>query len=373
MTGTALARRLLARLMDEQAIETEPIAEVRADLAALGIDPSRTIALSRRLAGQAHSPAAALLRRISASEEDDDEIRRLEQADIDAVRRTLPEGATAAATARARRAAGSDSNVVGLRSRRSRRLLYGLSGVAAAMAASLVFYVGLSSNQPLRLQTSHEAPESTVAQQQFSGGGIQAANEPAASGTQSAAQAPAAATPTPSGTDDERDKTVRLRRDEQAVADSAELRREAKELAKSVAGAGATGSATTVKESERTGAQSVAVDAAAPTAPAAPFGLAHPVVALLIVDPGSAPPSLRQEDYPTGNLLARLGEARRLAEGRPVVALVTLRMENRNVDAIISESSEGKSLSRGAAVSEVESTTLGPLAPGYELIELDRR
>jgi hypothetical protein len=456
MTGPAPARRLLVHLIDEQAIETEPLAEIRTDLAALGVDPARSIALSRRLAAQANGPAVALLRRISESETDDDEIRRLETADVGAVRRSLPEAITAATTARARRAAGGDSNVVGLRRRRSRRLLYGLSGIAAAMAASLVLYVGLSTDQPFRLEQAREAPEAAVAsrpgapaaepgrddsglnllegqplpqppaaeadaartessdvlQPQFSGGGIQAANEPAAPGTQSVAQAP-----TTFGGDEEGGATHRFRRDEQAVVDAAELQsqngerlarlqaelaQQSSQPADAAAGAatasappavpplprpavtiiperkpdlvaGATGSMTTATASEQTGPQSLAVDAAAaPTAPP-PFGLIHPVVALLIVDPRLAPPGVRQEDFSVGTLPARLGEARRLAEGRTVVALVTLRMADRAVDAIISESSGSKSLSRAAAVREKESTTLGPVAPGYELIELDRR
>jgi hypothetical protein len=455
MSGATPARMLLARLVDEQAIESEPIAEIRADLAALGIDPSRSIALSRRLAAQANGPAATLLRRIAESEAEDDEIRRLETADIGAVRRSLPEGTTAAAAARARRAAGSNSNVVGLRRRRSRRLLYGLSGVAAAMAASLVFYVGLSNHQPFRFQSPREAPEAAVAsrpalpagelaggevghlqiqppageadaaktessgaaQQQFAGGGIQAANEPAASGTQSA---PAHTT---FGDDEEGSATLRFRRDEQAVADAAEVRRQSKELATRLqaeqaqpadaapgaAGAatasapllvpplpgpavtiiperkpdldasgivvtGATDSTTVAPASEQTGTPSLTVDATAATpSPDAPFGLAHPVIALLLVDPRSAPPGLRQEDYPVGTLPSRLGEARRLAEGRAVVALVTLRLDGHNVDAIISGPSRSKSLSRTAAAPEAESTTLGPVDPGYKLIELDRR
>ena len=126
MTTDAPARRLLALLTDEQAIETEPIAEVRADLAALGLDPSRAIASARRFAAGAASPAVALLGRIAKAEESDDEIRRLEHGEITAVRRGLEEGTTAATIANAQRVAGRDSNVVGLRRRRSRRLLYGL-------------------------------------------------------------------------------------------------------------------------------------------------------------------------------------------------------------------------------------------------------
>jgi hypothetical protein len=473
VTAAAPARLLLARLVDEGSIESEPIAEVRADLAALGIDPAPTIALSRRLAATANSPAATLLRRISESEEDDDEIRRLEQADIDIIRQGLPDGATAATAARARRAAGVDSNVVALRRRRSRRLLYGLSGVAAAMAASLVFYVGLSNDQPFRLQTPHEARETAFApqpvappvelesgesrlnqppaaeadaakseladapQQQFSGGGIQAANEPAASGMQSAAQSAPPASPTARADeiqpvpapprDDQSANTVDMQRQRETLSEElgrsagvGHLRLESSEQSNPLQSAdlasGATGAATTsthtavppvpapemtliprrkpdldpsadlaagvtdpaatamAKEQESKAMQSVAIDTAAPTAPpAAPFGLAHPVVALLIVDPGLAPPGLHQNDFQVGTLPARLGEARRLAEGRAVAALVTLRVGNRVADAIIAETSKTRALSVSGDAPDAESTPLGPVLPGYELIELDRR
>lgn len=480
MTGATPARRLLVRLIDEQALETEPIAEVRADLAALGIDPARAIALSRRLAANANSPAAALLRRISESEEDDDEIRRLEQMDIGVVRQGLPAGATAATAARARRAVGVDSNVVGLRRRRSRRLLYGLSGVAAAMAASLVFYVGLSTDQPFRLEAppaasptfapsqpaappaelegdearlnqlrarlqpqppadEADAAKSELADaapQQFSGGGIQAANEPTASGTQSAAQSAPSASPT-AGADEIQPVLVPPRADQQASADTADMQRQqealSEELEQSAAighlraesseqanalqpvdiasgaasgpaapttvpplptpemtiiperkpdlgpsadlAAGATDSAATAtaKEQASKAVQSVAIDAAAPTAPpAAPFGLAHPVIALLIVDPALAPPDLRQKDFPVGTLPARLGEAHRLVAGRAVAALVTLRVGNGVADAIIAEADKTRGLSVSSAAPNAESA-LGPVLPGYELIELDRR
>src|SRR5262249_34314930 len=163
VTSDAPARRLLAGLVDEEALETEPIAEVRADLAALGVDPACAVALARRLAAGEATPAAALLGKIAAAEDDDDRIARLERADAVSGRPRLGEGRAGAAIANAQRAAGGKSNIAGLRRRRPRRLLYGLGGVAAALAASAVFYIGLSSNQfertarddkTARLQTS---------------------------------------------------------------------------------------------------------------------------------------------------------------------------------------------------------------------------
>src|SRR5262245_25753430 len=49
------------------------------------------------------------------------------------------------------------------------------------------------------------------------------------------------------------------------------------------------------------------------------------VVALLVVEPELAPPSLREARLPTGDLAQRLAEARVRAEGLPVVALLSVR------------------------------------------------
>jgi hypothetical protein len=144
----AVARRLLALLSDEPDIESAPLAEVRADLAALGLDPARSIALGRSLAAKAASPQAILLRRIAISEEGDDDIHRLERAAIGDIHQRLPFGTTGAAVATAQRAAGRDSNLVGLRRRRARRLLYGLSAAAATLAASVILVVGLYPEGP---------------------------------------------------------------------------------------------------------------------------------------------------------------------------------------------------------------------------------
>jgi hypothetical protein len=397
MTGAEPARRLLARVVDEQAIETEPIGEIRADLAALGIDPARAIALSRRLAA-GNSPAASLLRRISASEEDDEDIRRLEQADIGVVRRELPNGVAAATSARAHRAAGGESNVVGFRPRRSRRLLYGLSGAAAAMAASLVFYVGLSTDQPFRSaprqasETSSAAPASpasaieshdsesvqltdrlavrpegeAAAQQQPADQSIQATNQPAASGMQAPTAQSEPAAPPPSPGMDEADPVLALPRSDQQMAagPDAEAPRRAAEIAEEE-----------LAKAERNaplGAASrptAAGGAATAALPATPLGLGHPVTALLIVDSGLLPAGMRQNDYPFGELPDRLADARRVAGDRPIAALVTMQVEGRSVDAIVLPSAPAER-ARAAAPS---SAPLGPVLPGYELIELDRR
>ena len=373
MTTDAPARRLLALLADEQAIETEPIAEVRADLAALGFDPARAIASARRFAAGAATPAVALLGRIADAEEIDDEIRRLEQADIAAVRRSVEEGTTAAAIAKAQRAAGSDSNVVGLRRRRSRQLLYGLCGVTAALAASLVLIVGLSTQQfshPARMEAPAEST-SIVASQPVTRAtdNLQARLQPAGNGpAQSPEQeAPLPATPQQSA-DAEAAARAKSEADENKAARFATQPESGLVDTRSqAAGAVAGAAGETNTEELRGGALANRI--------AAPFGLDRPVAALLIVDPKLVPADLKQENYPAGNLLARLGDARRLAGDRPIAALVTLQLADTTADAVIiaGAANELRMLRRDLAKTATPSASPTSAGGGYDVILLDRR
>lgn len=318
----APARRLLAALVDESSLEREPIDDVRADLAVLGIDPRRAVALSRRLAAQAAAPADRLLHGIAEAEAGDDELQRLEQADIAEIRRRLPTGTVASVFAEVQRTAGGGSNLVGLRRRRSRRLLYGMGGVTAALAASLVLYVGLSTpslqfpparqaaemppavpsdeiaGDTARYRAESEpsaerrfaVPESTVADSEAAPGGrqdapqsvesvdlLQALNQPAASGMQSAGAPKQGAEMSKSAAP--RDETI----------SAAELKRLAVE---------------------------------------------RRITALLVVTPGLVPAEVTQQAYSAGHLPDRLDEARRAA-GQPIAVLVTLREADRSYDAAI--------------------------------------
>ena len=463
MTNDLPARRLLSLLVDERDLETEPIAELRADLAVLGLDPARAIGMARRLAAGAGSPAVQLLGRIAGSEEADDEMHRLERADIGAVHRGLDQGAMAAAIATAQRAAGRDSNIVGLRRRRSRRLLYGLGGVAAALAASLVFYVGMSGDPSRQFSQSPDSagrdffsggsPASTAAPsgateatpltdqvtsggsteiksatgeqsgvQELTGGNLQALNQAAQP------EAPPAILPQDAGTTakSEADANAveerrlathleglsRLRSDvaEQQAAqgdgpsspatapgDTAEMNAAGDEVGKALKkDAGsldrvAAGSAVPQPPAEsepaampspdQEGLRSEEQDRSAATTasramsgPTAPFGLTRPVVALLIVDPKLVPANLKQEDYPTGDLLGRLADARRLAGDRLVAALVTLRMADRTADAAVVVVPEIHQYSlQGDADGRETSLPATSIAKPYDLILLDRR
>jgi pyruvate/2-oxoglutarate dehydrogenase complex dihydrolipoamide acyltransferase (E2) component len=401
--------------VDEQAIETEPIAEVRADLAALGLDSTRAIALARRLAAGAATPAVRLLGRIGEAEEGDDEIRRLEQADIAALRRNLKEGTTAATIANAQRAAGQQATVVGLRRRRPRRLWYGLGGVAAALAASVVFFVGLSMNPhphdardkgsgvasaPAKTKTNEigsvpvsmtpEAPYGTVVDRQVRALPAEPADSDAASASRQAAaetdNLQARMQPSGSGPGQLTEQAASAPASPQQSADA-----EAATRAKSEA-----------DENQVTGIlgrpESQLVDAPTETATStltapvgeanteelrgglllnqiAPlFGFNRPVVALLIVDPKLVPAGLKQENYPTGDLLARLEDARRLAGGRPIAALVTLQLADRPADAVVIAGRTNElAFRRDVAKTAEQSAASTPGGEAYDIILLDRR
>lgn len=376
MTAPRPEQALLARLVDEVALESEPIEEVRADLAVFGIDPAPSIRLARRLAAGSGSPAGRLLGRIAEAESLDEELRRLEQADIAGVHGQLPPGDTAAAVAHAHRASGRDSNVVDLRRRRSRRLTYGLSGMAAALAASLVFYVGVSLHQQessrlgrsafapgppagedvlAQAPSTADAPDETRKLQRTSDELSQTTpvasvpthvSEPESAAPSvddvQARMQPAASAPEPlierRATDTETSMSKSVEADSAAAPDApATERASSPEVLPEVqAGDGALadgqpyfmGGAADAQRQDLTGDMSANVIST-------PFGIERPVLALLVVDSGLVPEGLRERQYPEGNLATRLAEARRLTAGLPIVALVTLQYDDGPRDAVV--------------------------------------
>jgi len=364
VTSDAPARRLLAGLVDEQALETEPIAEVRADLAALGLDPARAIGLARRLAAGGSSPALALLGKIAEADEDDDEIRRLERADIATIRQDLPTGTAASAIAHAQRAAAHDTKVVPLAPRRRpRRLLYGLGGVAAALAASVVLYVGLSTVQPrqnardktpaLNTTLAHAptnetdsriAPGTPPADEPYGAAadsqaapaqpadvrradsGQLAKSEGGASGTAGGSTPPQPAAAAPAQELADAEAAARAKANQQQLA------RDLQSLNQPAASGTQTSSLSA--PAEQISADELRAAVRSKDASVL-FGLPQPVTDLLIVNPHLMPPDVRQEDYSVGDLPARLDEARKAAGGRSIVALVTVRGADRSHDAII--------------------------------------
>ncbi len=139
--ATTPARRLLAILEEESGLETRPLDEILADLEAHGVDPAGPTRLARRLAEQSSGPAAALLGAVLEDEAAEAEIAALESADLDSVRDRLEVGTVAAVAAEAQRRAGAQSNVVGLRRRRS--AAWAWAGSLVGMAACALIVVGV--------------------------------------------------------------------------------------------------------------------------------------------------------------------------------------------------------------------------------------
>lgn len=140
------AERLLSMLEEDGAVEALPANEVRAELTAFGVDPARSIAFAKSLARDGGSPGGRLMGALLAAEEEDEEIARIESADIGEVRARVHHGAAAAIAAEAHRKAGIDDNVVALgdKRRKRRRSLVVWGGPLAGIAASvlIVFFMG---------------------------------------------------------------------------------------------------------------------------------------------------------------------------------------------------------------------------------------
>lgn len=321
------ATRLLAMLADEPSLETRAPDEVRADLAALGVDPTRATALARRLAGSAGTPAARLLEVIAAAEASDDEVRRLEAADIDDVRRQVPVGHAASIAADARRKAGLRHNVVGLRVAR-RGAIRRWGGPLAGIAASLLVAFVLGREYLI----SHRFELQQAAQSEQQRAPVGALDAPARK--QSFAEAerrsrvlddPAREALSPQSTTEP---------DVDAFAKSQESRADAPmavvpETPPQGAGETATEGAANVGDRAVAGNRPapglMARDEIAPSRPAESAAPAAPMVAtMLIVDPQLAPPAQQYRALPPGDLGGRLDEARQVAGGRPVVALFTI-------------------------------------------------
>lgn len=155
------AERLLLMLDDDRALEAMPSGEVREDLAAFGIDSARSIAFAKALSQGGGSPGRRLMGALLAAEEEDEEIARIEIADIEDVRARIPHAAAASIAAETRRKAGIDDNVIGLAERRrKRRRLIVWGGPLAGIAASLLVVAVFMGNAYLTSDRSQVAYES---------------------------------------------------------------------------------------------------------------------------------------------------------------------------------------------------------------------
>lgn len=302
------AERLLAILDDPDTVESLDVAEVRADLAALGIDTGPATAFAKGLAASKGSPAARLLGAIDDAEDADEQIARLEGADIEDIRRLTPQGTAAAVAADARRKAGGESNVVGIRPRHPLRGILRWGGAFGGIAASLlvVMFIGRSylAGQRAQIESQsarsvYSAPAPAMRDEHVPGAPIPAEPEAdvLAKGEESGEErklaegsAPAASTaPAPMGDFGP----------ERFAGESAAASKPAEGLL------GRSDEAAVPARRSR-----VAPDAS--------------ITAMLLADPAQAPAQIQSQHLPTGTLSDRLEEARRLAGDRPVIALFTV-------------------------------------------------
>lgn len=288
------AERLLAMLDDPGSIESLPAPEVRDDLAALGIDAGPATAFVKALVRSRGSPAVRLLGAIGDAEEADEQIARLEAAEINSVRELTPEGRTAALTGRARRLAGSESNVVGLASPRRGRRIFLWGGALGGIAASLLVAMVMTREYLADTRSSIESVQREVA-----GGALRSVpSEPQADVMAESAE--------------RRDRTLLKREAKPAPpAPLAALEPERFADESVVANKPAAG----LMGDDEGATATVERFRGQPTAS---------VVAMLLVDPGQVPLHLQSQGLPAGRLAARLDEARRLAGDRSVIALFSV-------------------------------------------------
>jgi len=374
------AERLLSMLEDEGALEVLPAGNVQDGLAALGVDPTRALAFAKSLASGGATPGGQLMGALVAGEVEDEEIARIEAADIDEIRGQVHQGTAAAIAAEARRKAGADDKIVGLdarRRKRSRLIVWGgpLAGIAASLLVVTIFLgdrllfqahkdlAELGANQvaapepalpslalegrpepspdpplademralraPSVLEPEKRAKEKTFADSSQTTGDEEALafNEPAAVPPPVAKEKNVA----PAESDE------RLSKQEQFAAApppaaSIPARKPAPEDNKLATAPAAP--AETLGESIGGALPGAMIEAEADTAALPPdtgdaAGLGRDVViseiaAVLVLDPSQASLQVQSRILPPGELADRVDEAQRLAGERPVIALFTI-------------------------------------------------
>ena len=134
----SLVARSMAALDDQGSIETRPLADIKADLEALGIDPSASIRAAHARARERTSPAERLLARLDETDASSADIDALEAANIDDIKNAVPKGAAASLAADAKRRAGVPSNITRLRRPSGR--FWGWGGSMVGLAACLLLF-----------------------------------------------------------------------------------------------------------------------------------------------------------------------------------------------------------------------------------------
>ncbi|HEX6141768.1 MAG TPA: hypothetical protein VFZ01_03550 [Geminicoccaceae bacterium] len=326
---TRIARLLVAALDDDRDLERRPPEEVTADLEALGLDPAGTVALAKTLAQRPGSPATRLLEWL-AEEDDPAEVEALERAPINEVRARVPREATAALAAPVRRQVGATTSVVPFRRRRLR--VIGIGGSLAGLAAGLALVV--------LAQGSAIAP---FVHSVFDG----AEGQPRAV---------------------EEQRPVRLAEPEAAAEAPAPAMTPLKELRseRSQLTGRATGTARALSDeaAERTEIRSRQDQEVAPVAPDG--------TAFLLIDPVVAPGRWRTLALPEGGLDERLPAARRVADGRRIVALAAYGLEaSRRQVVIVLRAAKDDAAAVADRPRQSLPEVLGPVPDAFEILPLD--
>lgn len=374
------AERLLSMLEDEGALEVLPAGEVQDGLAALGVDPTRALAFAKSMASGGATPGGQLMGTLVAGDAEDEEIARIEAADIDEIRGQVHQGTAAAIAADARRKAGADDKIVGLdarRRKRSRLIVWGgpLAGIAASLLVVTIFLgdrllfqaykdmADLGANQvaapepalpSLALEGRPEPspnpplademralrapsvlePEKRAKEKTFVDNSLTTGDEEAL-----AFNAPLAVPPpvaeeksvAPAESDEKLSKQEQFAAAPPPAA-SIPARKPAPEDNKLATAPAAP--AETLGESIGGGLAGAMMEAEADTAALPPdtgdaVGLGRDVViseiaAVLVLDPSQASLQVQSQILPPGELADRVDEAQRLAGERPVIALFTI-------------------------------------------------
>lgn len=384
------AEKLLAMLEDEQAFESLPAEEIHADLDAVGVDPARCVAFAHALAGRSGSPGGRLLGAIDLAEDAEDEIAQLERADIEDVRAQIPGGTAAAIAAEARRQAGGDSPVVAMKPRRrGQALRWGgpLAGIAAGVLLLVVVGVQYLGNERQAVVQYLEAP-----------GGNESAED-----LRDRAPAPVARYAAP---DVDKRKQVAPAQESEGTADRLAKREPVPAEAPATTpappppAAGLLGRAdedvvaTESRAEERPALQEGPALLAEPDAEAEAFTAkprsagdaiegkkdvgvaanrlrkadAPSIAAMAVVDRSQVPLAVQSQALPEASLRGRIDEARRLAGGRPVIALYRVAAGPARQDFAQVPLQRGYTQQQVAPVPLTE--LFGPDAANYDFIPL---
>lgn len=354
------AERLLSMLEEEDAIAALPAEDINRELAAFALDPSVSVAFAKALA-RGDSPSRRLMGVLSADDADD-EIARLESADIDEVRARVDRGTAAAVTAAARRSAGSPANVVGLaEKRRRRRRLIAWGGPLAGIAASLLVFAVMFGNAYLDKVGEPQGDIPGTPTESLSDAYVPPAAEPLQGAGERRARSakPEASADVPSkenglveagpmppaaekkiGPSANEAETLEKQERFTVAPEGPPLPLPAEPPTPAIPRAEAEGEMTQGTDDLDSVLNSLELDeepAAEPPLPEPRPGLARSVEIseldeVLVVDPSQVPLLVQSQSRPESELRRRLEEARRLAGDRQVIALYRVRTGDRRRD-----------------------------------------